>query len=334
MKSFRQNRTEEQRKSLMKSMAMRNRNGPLGLKNNGQNNCFMNAVIQSLWNLSAFSSEFSETEKHKCTHDHKCVFCALQIIFASLKYSSETVDPFGLRCALDALSSNFEMKKMADASEAFTYILDELHKATEQEESGFNCCIVHNIFSIDILTIKTCGCGFASDDMSHARSWTSILPAQYLVDTHAKAPGMSFGKILGEYDRGEPTKCPNCSKVALSSRRDFDPQLPKVFTISAVWGYTPKTEDLASFVRFVPQEFNMGDVVPGANAAYRIRGMVVFYGMHYYTYFYKLRAGSDTVHEWKMFDDSLVKPVGTWDDLVRILVRGHIQPVLLFYVKV
>lgn len=313
-------------------MLMRNENGPLGLKNNGQNNCFMNAVIQSLWNLSVFSSEFSEIKTHKCTHDHRCILCALQIIFNSLRYSSEAVDPFVLRCALAALNNNFEMKKMADASEAFISILDELHKATERKDFGFNCCIIHNMFSIDILTIKSCECGFVSDNMSHSRNWTSIIPAQYIVEMHAKAPSMSFGRILGEYDRGEPTKCPNCSKVTLLERKDFDPKLPKVYTISVVWEPEPKVDDLASFVRFIPQELNMKDVVPGANATYRIRGMVVFYGKHYYTYFYKLRAGSDSVREWKMFDDSLVKPVE--DNLTKILVRGHMQPVLLFYVRV
>lgn len=335
MKSYIQCYKEKSMKDefSMQSMIMRNENGPLGLVNNGQNNCFMNAVVQVLWNLSAFSSEISSIEQHACTRDHKCVLCALQIIFSALRYSIETVDPIGLRRALGALSSNFAVKDMGDASEAFTYILDELHKATMQKDSGFDCCIVHKMFSIDILNIKYCSCGFYSDEMSHTRRWNCIVPAQYIIDEHRKDALKSFGNLIGEYEKDTPTKCPRCKKNSLSTKRDFDPRLPKVFTVNIAWGYSESKDNVSSFVRFIPQEFNMNEFIPGSNAIYILRGMVMFYGKHYYTYFYKLRDGSDTIREWKMFDDSLVKPIGTWENLTEIIIRGKSQPIQLFYVE-
>lgn len=315
------------------SIFMRNENGPQGLKNNGQNSCFMNAVIQSLWNISAFSNKICSIEKHKCSQDYKCVFCALQIIFTSLKYSSEVVDSIGLRCALDALNSNFAMKKMADASEAFIYILDEIHKATEVSDSGFNCCSAHEMFSIDILSLKLCPCGYCSDDIIHTREWTLIIPGQYVVDEHNMNRSKSFAKILGDYEKGGCLKCNGCGKVTLSPRLDFDPKLPEVLTINVIWDYSPNNDTVNNFVKFIPQEFNINDIADDANATYVLRGLVVFYGKHYYTYFYKLRDDSYTVREWKMFDDSVVKSIGEWDKLTTIMTRGHIQPVLIFYVK-
>ena len=55
-----------------------------GLANGfGQNNCFLNVVIQSLWHLSPFREKFSSWETH--THDQvdndasKCVHCSLKV---------------------------------------------------------------------------------------------------------------------------------------------------------------------------------------------------------------------------------------------------------------
>lgn len=55
-----------------------------GLVNSfGQNNCFLNVVIQSLWHLAPFREKFNSWETH--THDSagitedKCVHCSLKV---------------------------------------------------------------------------------------------------------------------------------------------------------------------------------------------------------------------------------------------------------------
>lgn len=54
-----------------------------GLDNNfGQNNCFLNVVIQSLWHLESFCSKFRLWENH--THNDKyqrenCPHCSLKV---------------------------------------------------------------------------------------------------------------------------------------------------------------------------------------------------------------------------------------------------------------
>lgn len=48
----------------------------------GENNCFLNVVIQALWHLDPFREAFSSPkvkELHK--HSLNCVYCALEVKF-------------------------------------------------------------------------------------------------------------------------------------------------------------------------------------------------------------------------------------------------------------
>jgi len=54
------------------------------LNSRGENNCFLNVVIQSLWHLSIFRSRFFEWNVHKCDRSQSaaeatCVHCALTV---------------------------------------------------------------------------------------------------------------------------------------------------------------------------------------------------------------------------------------------------------------
>jgi hypothetical protein len=52
-----------------------------GLENQvGENNCFLNCVIQALWHLRSFRDKFSDPiRKKEHLHTQHCVFCALEV---------------------------------------------------------------------------------------------------------------------------------------------------------------------------------------------------------------------------------------------------------------
>lgn len=93
-----------------------------GLENlMGENNCFLNVVIQSLWHLRAFSSAFVELTQH--THSDNCVVCELQSIYTQFQFAEDhTIPPRALRQALAALhkaEARFQIGSIDDATEAF-----------------------------------------------------------------------------------------------------------------------------------------------------------------------------------------------------------------------
>jgi len=79
----------------------------------------------------------------------------------------------------------------------------------------------------------------------------------------------------------------------------------------------------------IPQQIRLGDMfntsalIPSLG---RFKGLVCFYGRHYIAFFCSLKHRA-----WYLFDDRRVKVVGTWDNVLKKLVNGKLQPVLLFY---
>ncbi|KAI7979395.1 Inactive ubiquitin carboxyl-terminal hydrolase 53, partial [Camellia lanceoleosa] len=103
--------------------------GP-GLRNVGENNCFINVIVQSLWHLRTFRGKFlrRSTPAHVHIKD-PCIVCELHGIFTTLREAKEgddVVSPTTLRIALSKWQDcNFQEKN--DASEALVAILDVLH---------------------------------------------------------------------------------------------------------------------------------------------------------------------------------------------------------------
>ncbi|THG16551.1 hypothetical protein TEA_012123 [Camellia sinensis var. sinensis] len=109
--------------------------GP-GLINDGENNCFLNVIVQSLWHLRTFRGEFLSISKSVHAHiGDPCVVCAIYDIFTALREAANkggaAVSPTNLRIALSKLkyNGNFQEGQMNDASEALLAILDILHQS-------------------------------------------------------------------------------------------------------------------------------------------------------------------------------------------------------------
>eukprot|EP01120_Amphizonella_sp_Union-15-10_P016997 TRINITY_DN9292_c0_g1_i3.p1 TRINITY_DN9292_c0_g1~~TRINITY_DN9292_c0_g1_i3.p1 ORF type:complete len:270 (-),score=30.20 TRINITY_DN9292_c0_g1_i3:21-830(-) len=72
----------------------------------GENNCFLNVVIQSLWHIRSFSKQFLACEQHVHSNVQNCTFCALKSILNEYVYSDgNVITPAILRKSLSAMLS-------------------------------------------------------------------------------------------------------------------------------------------------------------------------------------------------------------------------------------
>ena len=102
-----------------------------GFRNNGENNWFLNAILQAFWNLASFKEQVYATDLEH-PHDCKWLYWELKCILAEYEFGDEkTLDSGRMRQALnfDSLSgTEFAIDMVADAVEAFDEFLMFLHR--------------------------------------------------------------------------------------------------------------------------------------------------------------------------------------------------------------
>ncbi|XP_052197827.1 uncharacterized protein LOC127804830 isoform X2 [Diospyros lotus] len=191
-----------------------------GLKNDvGEYNCFLNVVIQSLWNLRRFRDKF--LSRPTSTHVHvgdPCVVCTLHETFNAVsaaceKVGSESVSPTRLRIALSNLPhyrSFFQEAEMHDASEVLAAILNCLHlafasgsvisdtelsagtKCTDTFDCASEACIAHKILGMDVFVKMSCyKCGTHSRQSKYT-SFFYYINASTLREVKAAYPEDPF----------------------------------------------------------------------------------------------------------------------------------------------
>jgi uncharacterized UBP type Zn finger protein len=95
----------------------------------GHHNCFLNVVIQVLWQLDSFRDFFLNLDDKKHIHlvQNKldCLYCSLKILLLNYKFNENSIlPPMIVRKSLSAAFNNkrFKLNEMDDAGEAFVNI--------------------------------------------------------------------------------------------------------------------------------------------------------------------------------------------------------------------
>lgn len=333
-----------------------------GLENfRGENNCFLNVVIQALWHLEPFRTKFGSVNGVKRPHNHQepCVYCSIEIIFAQYEFSEETeIPPTILRQTLAYLfkpQTRFQMYELDDAAEAFEAILQCLHKELDMDnpmihpkfstEGLENClssnCLAHNVFGVRSYEQLRCdACGTASEPMA-TTLFTAYSYAAALRTEYSKDPTASFCKLIAA--AGQEKKCcsnQSCGKV--SNVIHYLQTLPEVFSVGVVWDSAePSVTSIDIILRMISLRIDLNNVFvfgePNKNSQmgarakapcyYRFRGMICYYGKHYVAYFYNFKSKL-----WYVYDDTNVQPVGSeWPMIRDRCLRGRLQPNIIFY---
>ncbi|XP_047242416.1 inactive ubiquitin carboxyl-terminal hydrolase 53 isoform X2 [Girardinichthys multiradiatus] len=142
----------------------------------------------------------------------------------------------------------------------------------------------------------------------------------------------SFGELLQAASTiGDLRNCPsNCGqKIRI---RQVLMNCPEIVTIGFVWDseQSDLTEEVirslgphlslsALFYRVTDEHAKKGELL--------LVGMICYYSHHYCAFAYHTKSS-----KWVFFDDATVKEIGSrWKDVVSKCIKGHFQPLLLFY---
>eukprot|EP01114_Cavostelium_apophysatum_P014332 TRINITY_DN3689_c0_g1_i4.p1 TRINITY_DN3689_c0_g1~~TRINITY_DN3689_c0_g1_i4.p1 ORF type:complete len:590 (+),score=108.12 TRINITY_DN3689_c0_g1_i4:1276-3045(+) len=321
--------------------------GEKGLENKtGENNCFLNVVIQSLYHLDPFRNLFLSSESNHLHSgngsDESCIFCALAIIFAQFEYGEqETLTPISLRRAMSALfvkEDRFQIGQLDDAMEALDAILKMLHAALLKEDHRNVCdaqceppCFIHQLFGLGILEQQICTqreCG-ASSEPNTVNTFVHIAYAADLRSLSSSRPG-NFAELLKRSYQTDTRPCNNakfCNSTFTTNQ--FLLSQPKIFTIGFVWDSdSPNSDDIKQTLDLIDQTLDLSQVYGGiAESPYELKGMICYYGKHYDAYFFDQQKG-----QWWIFDDARVRPVAEqWRQIKQRCHQGKHQPFILFY---
>uniref|UniRef100_A0A8C1RHL9 Ubiquitin specific peptidase 53 n=1 Tax=Cyprinus carpio TaxID=7962 RepID=A0A8C1RHL9_CYPCA len=267
----------------------------------GQNSCFLNSAVQVLWHLDIFRRSLRQLPNHYCLGD-SCIFCALKGIFCQFQHSRERALPSdNLRNALAETfkdEQRFQLGFMDDAAECFSVCR---------------------------------GCGASSDplpfnELVHYVSTTAL--CQQVLERRDER----FGELLQAASTvGDLRNCPSNCGQRIKIRRVLM-NSPEIVTIGFVWDseQSDLTEDV---IRSLGPHLNLSGLFyrvtdeRAKKSELLLVGMICYSSRHYCAFTYHTKSS-----KWVFFDDANVKEVGSrWKDVVTKCIRGHFQPLLLFY---
>ena len=90
--------------------------------------------------------------------------------------------------------------------------------------------------------------------------------------------------------------------------------------------------DLKLLYKLITPKIDLGEIMKisdppqGVSKLYVLRGMIQYYGKHYWAYFY-----SEKYDAWFQFDDEYLRKVGTFQQVIDKSMAGRAIPRTLFY---
>ncbi|XP_039678447.1 inactive ubiquitin carboxyl-terminal hydrolase 53 isoform X1 [Perca fluviatilis] len=304
----------------------------------GQNSCFLNSAVQVLWHLDIFRRSLRQLPGHFCLGE-SCIFCALKGIFSQFQHSRERALPSdNLRHALAETfkdEQRFQLGFMDDAAECFENILERIHLHIVPEETDActsKSCITHQKFAMSLYEQSVCrSCGASSDPLPFTEL-VHYVSTTALCQQTLQGRDESFGELLQAASTiGDLRNCPSNCGQKIRIRRVLM-NSPEIVTIGFVWDsdQSDLTEDVirslgphlslsALFYRVTDEHAKKGELL--------LVGMICYSSRHYCAFAFHTKSS-----KWVFFDDATVKEIGSrWKDVVIKCIKGHFQPLLLFY---
>lgn len=309
-----------------------------GLSNSsGENNCFLNVLIQVLYHLEDFRVMFESITW--VDPNPRSPFAALKALFQRLGTGGGALAPDQLRSALAKAyrqEGKLQLNEMDDATETLEKLLAQLNfnvngdRGKVERQKASMATFPYHIFSTEVVHHGVCNCGIASTATS---TTSNVLHASVdaLKDSAGRHGRSKFGTTLRHAvfaNNMVDCKVPGCqsSTQAVCSLK----HAPAVLAVSLNWSSaSPAPVELKAALKVIKTDLDLRDTFQNLDKpyGYSLASVVCYYGQHYAAFVRDLRT-----NKWTYYDDSLVKNVGTtWDEVLTRCEAGRWQPQLLMY---
>jgi len=323
-----------------------------------ENNCFLNALIQCLFNLDEFRKEIlSEENLYKIKRSKPInEFYELMKTYKMEQQKNKdnkdslNIEPIlsvnNLREYLNEIYKCYSKSECGDPMETMGFIFDLIHKAFNRKDSN-NCkCPSHKYFFLFLLENKLCPhCNnknvqeynkdcymfniFAKDitNKLHGKSFNSynlklfhkLKEQNEICDNKVRITGCNCDDIMiSAYEKKIKLMGPSSPYLVINIT--WAEEFPSMIEILTLFTLIPISESIGNLFTFGENTKN--------NDIFYIKSMILYGIYHYVSIIYM-----NDQKRWGIADDKTIKFIYKYSDLIDFLLRNHLMPVGIIYSK-
>ena len=284
--------------------------GERGLHNTlGENNCFLNSVLQILYHLrdfregvikAAYENDNVEMEVTTSNNRINALGVLRSVAWLFQRYDDRNdmlLDPREIREQLAKILPNFAMGSLEDAHECFDSMLTILHEAIgspKGQHDGPPVGVCHQFFGIHLKSAALCDCGKTNRIETINSFYTTLYAANLISDESFKSHVFSSDM---------PITCDFC-KNKITVNKSLFGDMPTMLTVNVSWSTNIcERNSLRRFLSKIPVQWDLKEstLSPARQQPATLSGIVFYYGLHYVSTFFNTEKGV-----WVIFDDSSV----------------------------
>ena len=314
----------------------------VGFKNDKyENNCFVGVVFHSLFHFTELKDYLINLKVTINTPKLIIEIISLLNIYDQInkgndtKFENKTIKLNSFRNELSIIfkeKNEFQLNQQGDPIELLIFILNYIHNYINSKEECKNNCIVHQLFYINLSEISKCiKChketilNYDNNNFIELFNINSILEN---IKDILNFENLNENLILFSQHGNESQKCEKCNEITIL-KSFYCKSIGKYFIINIGWnGNYSKMEDLCYIYTMIGEKFELNDLYQECrnNKELLFMGMILYWGNHYICLFYEKE-----IEKFIIYDDHLTKEYSSWKNLLKDLIIGYYQPVLIIY---
>lgn len=327
-------------------------------------NCFLNSIIQAFWMIDSFRDFFVwywslyYAQDDKFIQELKCFFN--EIMKTPKNEFDNNMKIYYLKdlrdeiAKLEGYEGKFNIGEMWDATELYDVILTKVHENLSLAPAGtVSCCgtILQEIIGLSVHIKCECPWGKTFDlpqSQDQYLIYVSAFKICERVKVHRKDDEseildkfLEYNQKLGPVVKQELQNSfmfpdedhfKSCKKVDDAVYKMSTPKEPEVLCLDLKWSeYEPL--DVLNCFNLIPNSIKLSEIYDlegQEDCEYILKGMVIYWGAHYYAFF---RVFIDGEEEWLRVDDRTITKKGAWKDIVTESVNAMVTPTIILFEK-